>query len=125
MKKIILYITICLFATNIFAQQIPLYSQYLENNYILNPAVAGSEKNYSPLRLSIHKQWIGIQESPSTQYVTLHHRLVNDIMGIGGMIFHDNFGPIRMIGVQSTYSYHLIVNNDLRVSVGMNAIGNT
>jgi type IX secretion system PorP/SprF family membrane protein len=43
-------------------------------------------------------------------------------MGIGGMIFHDSFGPIRMIGVQSTYAYHLKVNNKLRVSFGLNAI---
>lgn len=122
MKKILIYIILLAFTGKAFSQQIPLYSQYLENNYIINPGVAGSEKNFSPLRLSVHKQWIGIQESPSTQYVTLHHRLVNDIMGIGGMIFHDSFGPIRMIGVQSTYAYHLKVSNKLRVSFGINAI---
>lgn len=122
MNKVFAFILFFFLATNIFAQQIPLYSQYFENNYILNPGVAGTEKMYSPLRLSVHKQWIGIQESPSTQYVSLHHRLANDIMGIGGLIFHDAFGPIRMIGVQSTYAYHLKVNNKLRVSLGMNAI---
>jgi type IX secretion system PorP/SprF family membrane protein len=122
MKRLIIYFVLSLFAANTFAQQIPLYSQYFENKYILNPGVAGSEKKYSPLLLSVHKQWIGIPESPSTQYVSLHHRLVNDIMGVGGMIFHDTFGPIRMIGVQSTYAYHLKVNNKLRVSFGMNAI---
>ena len=122
MKKYFLYIVLFFFAAEGFSQQIPLYSQYLENNYILNPGVAGSEKSFSPLRLSVHKQWIGIQDSPSTQFVSLHHRLVNDIMGVGGMIFHDSFGPIRMIGIQSTYAYHLKVNNKLRVSFGMNAI---
>jgi type IX secretion system PorP/SprF family membrane protein len=122
MKKTLFYILASLLANGIFAQQIPLYSQYFDNNYIINPGVAGTEKNFSPLRLSIHKQWIGIQDSPSTQYVTLHHRLANDIMGIGGMIFHDSFGPISMIGVQSTYSYHLKVNNKLQVALGLNAI---
>ncbi len=122
MKKIYIYIILSTFAFKGFSQQIPLYSQYLENNYILNPGVAGSEKLFSPLKLSVHKQWIGISESPSTQYVTLHHRLANDIMGIGGMLFHDSFGPVRMIGVQSTYAYHLKVDRNLRVSVGVNAI---
>ncbi|MDD2634676.1 MAG: type IX secretion system membrane protein PorP/SprF [Bacteroidales bacterium] len=122
MRKILLYITISFFASNLVAQQVPLYSQYLENNYIINPGVAGSEKMYSPLLLSVHKQWIGIQETPSTQYISLHHRLANDIMGIGGLIFHDSFGPVRMIGIQSTYAYHLKVNNNLRVSFGVNAI---
>jgi len=122
MKRFLIYIIFSLFGASAFSQQLPLYSQYLENNYILNPGVAGSEKNFSPLKLSVHKQWIGIQESPSTQYVSLHHLLGNDMMGVGGMIFHDTFGPIRMIGVQSTYAYHLKVNNKLTVSFGMNAI---
>ncbi|MDD2386306.1 MAG: type IX secretion system membrane protein PorP/SprF [Bacteroidales bacterium] len=122
MKSLLVYLIISLFAVNIFAQQVPLYSQYLENNYIINPGVAGSEKMYSPLLLSVHKQWIGIQETPSTQYVSLHHRLANDIMGIGGLIFHDSFGPVRMIGIQSTYAYHLKVGKKLRVSFGLNAI---
>ncbi|HNQ68107.1 MAG TPA: type IX secretion system membrane protein PorP/SprF [Bacteroidales bacterium] len=121
-KKILVYISLLLISTPAVTQQIALYSQYLENNYILNPGVAGSEKEYSPLKLSVHKQWIGIQESPSTQYVTLHHRLVNDVMGVGGIIFHDSFGPIRIIGVQSTYAYHLKVARNLRISFGLNAI---
>lgn len=122
MKRFLLYILLFVQASVVFAQQIPLYSQYLENNYIINPAVAGTEKNFSPLKLSVHKQWIGINESPSTQYVSLHHRLVNDIMGVGALIFHDSFGPVRMIGMQSTYAYHLKVNHKLRVSIGINAI---
>lgn len=122
MKRLFLYISILQISFKIVGQQIPLYSQYLENNYIINPAVAGTEKNFSPLKLSVHKQWIGINESPSTQYVSLHHRLVNDIMGVGALVFHDAFGPVRMIGAQSTYSYHLKVNNKLRVSVGLSAI---
>ncbi|MDD4149291.1 MAG: type IX secretion system membrane protein PorP/SprF [Bacteroidales bacterium] len=122
LEKLLVSIFLIFFAVNISAQQIPLYSQYFENNYIINPGVAGSEKLYSPLRLSVHKQWIGIEETPSTQYVSLHHRLLNDVMGIGGLIFHDSFGPVRMIGIQSSYAYHLKVNNKLRVSFGMNAI---
>lgn len=122
MKKIfILYFTVLFFA-GLKAQQLPLYSQYLENNYILNPGVAGSEKMFSPLKLSVHKQWIGIDQSPSTQYLTLHHRLANNVMGVGGMVFHDSFGPVRMLGIQSTYSYHLKVNRDMYVSMGLNAI---
>lgn len=122
MKRLFYLIILLSFSIWGYSQQLPLYSQYLENNYLLNPGVAGSEKMFSPLRLSVHKQWIGIDESPSTQYVSLHHRVANDVMGVGGMVFHDTFGPIRMLGVQSTYSYHLKVNRDLRVSMGLNAI---
>jgi type IX secretion system PorP/SprF family membrane protein len=123
MKRLLLYIiVICGFCSISNAQQLALYSQYFQNNYIINPAVAGTEIDYSPLRLAVHKQWVGITEAPSTQVVSLHHKLDNNLMGVGGMIFHDRFGPIRTIGVQSTYAYHLKVNRELNVSLGLSAV---
>lgn len=122
MKKLVIYILFISIANSLFCQQIPLYSQYYQNNYIINPAVAGSIEDYSPFRLAVHKQWIGINESPSSQVVSLHHQLDNRIMGMGGMMFHDTFGPVRIIGVQSTYSYHLQVKRDLHISMGLSAM---
>lgn len=123
MKRFVLYISAFLFCVNtIYTQQIALYSQYFENSYIINPAVAGSNIEYSPFRLAVHKQWIGITESPSTQVFSFHHQLDNRLMGMGAMLFHDSFGPVRMIGVQTTYSYHLKVNRDIRISLGISPV---
>ncbi len=122
MKKILIIITILVFATNSYSQQLALYSMYFNNNYVINPAAAGSNKDYSPLRLSIHRQWVGIDQTPSTQVISCHHLLSNKEMGIGGMIFHDSFGPVRTIGSQFTYAYHLRATRGIKVAFGVSAI---
>jgi type IX secretion system PorP/SprF family membrane protein len=55
----------------VVAQQRPHYTQYILNNYIVNPAISGIE-NYVDLKLSMRKQWVGIEGAPSTFYVTAH-----------------------------------------------------
>jgi type IX secretion system PorP/SprF family membrane protein len=57
----------------IFAQQRPHYTQYVLNNFIINPAVAGIE-NYTDIKLSHRHQWVGIQDAPVTTYGTVHGR---------------------------------------------------
>src|SRR5215203_2739933 len=53
------------------AQQRPHYTQYILNNYIINPAVAGIE-NYTDVKISHRHQWVGIQDAPVTTYFTIH-----------------------------------------------------
>jgi type IX secretion system PorP/SprF family membrane protein len=54
-----------------FAQQKPYYTQYILNNYILNPALSGIE-NYTDLKLSYRNQWTGIDGAPVTVYLSAH-----------------------------------------------------
>src|SRR5256714_7180411 len=53
------------------AQQKPHYTQYILNQYILNPALTGIE-NYTDVKLSHRHQWVGIQDAPVTTYLTIH-----------------------------------------------------
>lgn len=53
------------------AQQRPYYTQYIMNNYIINPAVAGIE-NYWDVKASHRMQWVGLQDAPVTTYLTIH-----------------------------------------------------
>jgi type IX secretion system PorP/SprF family membrane protein len=92
------------------------------NTYYINPAVAGS-KEYAPVKLSVHKQWLGIKDSPSTQVVSGHMMLENDVVGIGGILFNDNFGPTSHTGVQVSYAYHFYINRLNRISLGLSALG--
>jgi len=103
------------------AQQLPLYSQYMMNDFFINPAIAGS-KDYSPVLLSIHKQWIGINDSPSTQTLSGHTMLANNNVGIGAIIFNDNFGPESHIGLHAIYSYHFHIDRLNKISLGLSAI---
>jgi type IX secretion system PorP/SprF family membrane protein len=53
------------------AQQRPQYTQYILNNYILNPALTGIE-NYTDLKLSMRDQWVGLNGAPKTMYLSVH-----------------------------------------------------
>lgn len=53
------------------AQQKPHYTQYILNNYILNPALSGIE-NYTDVKLSHRHQWVGLQDAPVTSYLSIH-----------------------------------------------------
>ena len=70
-KGTIFLLMFILFSTTINAQQRPYYTQYVLNNYIINPAVAGIE-NYTDIKLSHRAQWVGLQGAPVTTYFTIH-----------------------------------------------------
>ncbi|PLX08811.1 MAG: hypothetical protein C0596_05810 [Marinilabiliales bacterium] len=123
MKRILLISIFFLFAFSslLNAQQLPLYSQYMMNDFFINPAIAGS-KDYSPVLLSIHKQWIVINESPSTQTLSGHTMLENNNVGLGAIIFNDDFGPESHIGLQAIYSYHFHIDRLNKISLCLAAI---
>ena len=53
-----------------FAQQRPQYTQYILNNYIINPAISGIE-NYTDVKISSRDQWVGLNGAPRTMYLTV------------------------------------------------------
>lgn len=70
MRKI--FFLICLFfSICALGQQRPHYTQYIMNNYIVNPAIGGIE-NYVDVKLSMRNQWVGIEGAPRTFYATIH-----------------------------------------------------
>ncbi|MBI2729617.1 MAG: type IX secretion system membrane protein PorP/SprF [Sphingobacteriales bacterium] len=71
MQKILFLILFSCLCGSINAQQRPYYTQYVMNNYILNPAISGIE-NYTDVKLSYRNQWVGIEGAPQTFYFTIH-----------------------------------------------------
>src|ERR1035437_2381074 len=57
------------------AQQLPLFSQYLFNGFLINPAYAGLD-GYSAVNLTAREQWVGIPNSPKTHIVSYQTRLI-------------------------------------------------
>jgi type IX secretion system PorP/SprF family membrane protein len=122
MKRLLLISIIILSISNLInAQQIPLFSQYMMNDLFINPAVSGS-KDYSPLQLSIHKQWVGIEGSPASQTVSFHTLLPNNHMGVGVALFNEVFGSESNFGFHANYAYHFNVDKYNRISLGLSAV---
>ena len=86
MKKISLIIFSLLVITSVLkSQQLPLYSQYMMNGFLLNPGITGSVE-YVPVRLTVREQWAGLEDAPSTQALSTHALLSNKHIGVGGYI---------------------------------------
>lgn len=100
------------------AQQIPLFSQYQFNQYLYNPAVAGSEASVEA-RLVQRFQWTGITDAPRTFNVNAYGPLDGQKMGVGGMIYSDIAGPTRRTGFQGSYAYHFQLNDEMRLGFGL------
>lgn len=98
-------------------QQLPQLTQYTLNDYVFNPAVAGS-RPFFEVRSGHRYQWVGIQDSPRT-FTLSGTTPVGNNMGLGGYLFTDNVGPTRRTGVQFSYTYHLKLNEDLRLGMAL------
>jgi len=119
MKKILtLLFAVAVLAAH--AQQDPLYSQYLNNPLVINPAYTGSTNNLN-LSLSYRKQWAGFDGSPTTMNATGHVALFDNKMGAGLMIVQDKIGPNSTTEVHGTYAYHLPMSDDKSLSFGLQA----
>ena len=108
MKRIAIIIIASVFALQGYSQQINTYSQYMQDKYAVNPAVAGSSL-YSPLNFSYKQFWTGINDAPSMQTLSGHVRIYDEV-GIGGKVFNYSAGPIGKTGIEGTYAYNLALN---------------
>jgi len=117
MKNILRIVVLVFITSALSAQQVPLTSQYMFNDYLLNPAVGGSTE-YTFASLSARAQWVGLDGSPNTQFVSAHTKLGKK-MGVGGFIYNDETGPISETGIQLSYAYHLTINDKSKLSFSL------
>lgn len=129
------------------AQQKPHYTQYILNQYIINPALTGIE-NYVDVKASHRHQWVGIQDAPVTTYFSIHgpigksdyrtsatsfsvpgenprgqsywenYTAAEPHHGIGMQIINDVTGPLSNFSAYATYAYHLGLSPRTNLAAG-------
>lgn len=102
------------------AQQLPQYTQYMLNDFPMNPAIAG-RSDYWEAKSNNRYQWQGITDAPRTYILSMQGPFKNLKMGIGGTLFTDIVGPTRRTGFNLAYAYHLKINSEYKLSMGLNA----
>lgn len=100
------------------AQQDPLYSQYINNPLLINPAYTGSTTDFNA-SVMYRKQWAGFEGSPVTMNANAHMALSNNKMGVGLLVLQDQVGADKTTEVTFTYGYHLPLSTDLKLSFGL------
>ncbi|MES1218089.1 MAG: PorP/SprF family type IX secretion system membrane protein, partial [Bacteroidota bacterium] len=145
------FILILLFVTKFASsQQRPHYTQYILNNYILNPAISGIE-NYTDVKVSLRDQWVGLKGAPQTSYLTIHGPLgkkdyrtsatsysvpgqnprgknywenysaAEPHHGIGFSMINDRTGSYNRFTTYATYAYHLGLSPTTNLAAGFSA----
>lgn len=100
------------------AQQDPLYSQYINNPLLINPAYTGSTTDFNA-SVMYRKQWAGFEGSPVTMNANAHMALSNNRMGAGLIVLQDQIGADKTTEITFTYGYHLPLSTDLKLSFGL------
>jgi type IX secretion system PorP/SprF family membrane protein len=147
MKGIFIVLLLIMISGLARAQQRPQYTQYIFNNYLLNPALSGME-NYTDVKIGHRQQWQGINGAPTTTFVSANMVLGDKYLwrnalslpengdppmgrnytqnytaspahhGIGIIAMNDKAGPLSFLDATLTYAYHLKLQDALNLSLG-------
>lgn len=150
MKKSLLSVLSFAFVSVSFAQQKPQYTQYILNNYILNPALSGIE-NYTDIKMSVRDQWVGLNGSPRTIYFSAHgpigkkdyktsatsfnvpgrnprgdaywenYEASEAHHGVGISLIQDQTGLYSHFNADISYAYHIGLTPRTNISAGFSA----
>lgn len=150
MKKLLCLLFLICCSHYGLAQQRPQYTQYIFNNYILNPAITGIE-NYTDVKAGYRNQWQGLTDAPITSYVSIHapigkqftqgsatafpgegnnpmsrsyvqtYKASEPHHGVGFHLVSDKIGPFSRLDVNLTYAYHLGLTENINLAVGVAA----
>jgi type IX secretion system PorP/SprF family membrane protein len=124
MKKTIILIFLSLMsvanATQLGAQQLPQFSQYIFNGLHINPGYAGY-KNQGYIQSTFRKQWMNFPGAPQTFTVTADLSANEGMMGFGASILTDQLGPTRTTTGLLTYSYRIQTGRESFLALGASA----
>lgn len=133
------------FCASVNAQQIPQYSQYMKNPYLINPGAAG-QFNFIDATAGARLQWLGFSDAPKTMYffassvlgpkrskynpsVKVNYGAIRNPEAIynaqrkhamGGSLVVDQYGAFQYIKATATYAFHLPVTDKMFLSFGAN-----
>ena len=150
MKRKLLFIPVLIICVQVMGQQRPHYTQYILNNYILNPALSGIE-NYTDVKISSRDQWVGLNGAPKTTYFSIqapigkgdyrtsstsfevpgqnprgkyyweNYTAAEPHHGIGMTIVNDKTGSFNRFTANATYAYHIGLSPTMNLSAGFSA----
>ena len=117
MKRISILLFVICFGGLLKAQQLPQITQYMNNNYVINPAVAGMY-DYYQVNTTIRNQWAGINDAPRTSVISIYGRH-SEHVGLGGTVYNDVTGPTSRIGGAASYTYAFQLTQKVKLSLAL------
>ena len=111
-----------------FSQQTPQYTQYMLNNYGMNPAACGLSNNKIEALAGIRRQWVGFDNPPTTSFFNINiligkkSSFNRGFHGVGAYWQGDKMGNIiKTDDFYGSYTYHLRLHRFGYIAFGMAA----
>ena len=117
-------VLLCLFLkakadTTKISSAFPVYSQYLQNGLVINPAYSGARGALSGF-ISYRKQWMGITGAPNLQTISLHTPFKNERDAVGFLAQFMQYGFTKNTSLYGSYAHSINLENG-KLSMGMKA----
>ncbi len=122
-KKISLAVALGIGTLAVQAQQVPLFTHYMNNTLAVNPAYAGSRDALTITALD-RIQWTNFKGAPMTQTLTMHAPLRNEHLGIGFSVLNDKIGPTNNTSITGDFAYIIKLNRKSKLALGLSASAN-
>ncbi|OBX25708.1 type IX secretion system PorP/SprF family membrane protein [Gelidibacter algens] len=91
---------------------LPIYSDYLTDNYyLIHPSMAGVA-NCAKVRLTARKQWFGQDNAPALQTMSINSRIGESQSAVGAIVYNDKNGYHSQTGAYLTYAHHLLFSRN-------------
>lgn len=108
------------------SQQQPMFTQYMFNPLVINPAYAGAQETFSATAV-LRKQWVGVEGAPQTQTISAdsplddlrNRRRPGSPISLGLMLFHDQIAITHQTGLTAVYAYRLNLTREASLSFGL------
>jgi type IX secretion system PorP/SprF family membrane protein len=110
-KSIVIVLFCCGLISKVKAQQIFAISQYVQHNFIYNPAASGASDQAS-IGALYHKMWAGIDGGPQTTILYGDTYFEKKKTGLSAFFYDDKTGPTERIGGQVNVSYSVMLSDD-------------
>lgn len=118
----------------------PVYSQYILNEFVINPSMAGIDGT-TTINVTGRKQWLGWDNAPETYVASISARVLKSTrtylgkrtfgekirkapsgkVGLGAALLNDINGAVVRTNLNFSYAYHLDLNNG-QLSFGLSPL---
>lgn len=118
--KTIVALIVTFGSVTVHAQQAAMFTHYMNNTLVVNPAYAGSRDALTITALH-RSQWVDFKGAPVTQTITAHTPVRNEHIGIGLSVLNDKIGPSNNTSAIFDFAYRLKLNEKSKLALGLSA----
>ena len=103
------------------AQQKAMFTQYMFNGLVVNPAYSSVDEALNITALSRH-QWVGFKGAPNTQSASIHSPLKGSNTSVGLIFMRDQIGEVLSEnGLMATAAQRVELGNETYLALGLSA----